>query len=407
MLLPRPKRIVPINDVPATLRKLRDFLGPTAVEKALKGQREALKIARSRPLTLQFTKARHPWIDALREFEDMERTGATLSGAFSEQILRVATDARKLLDLLPGMPKNLSRQFRQNLLKDTGGDYIFELAVAWHFQTLGYEPAWYEESAEPHPEFRIAPPGFELDIECKKVGVDSYKKFRRQDFYTLVDDLVPKLRKRSLCGQINLHLFDSLPRHEPKIREITAQIMQKIKAGPREAVHVMDFGRITIKMAQATHLPVDPVAMHRRLMQTKPPEAHAVVISNNLFGYPTDPIEVICQSDKADHVLDGVHDRIAEACTRQLKVGRPGIVFCHIPDVDDLQNLASNSGLLQISNDLFQDSKRSHVAAIVFSSDGVLAQGFLGRGFTEETLTFKNLKCKFPEVAQFAYFNRK
>lgn len=299
------------------------------------------------------------------------------------------------------MPRSLARQFCQNLLKDTGSDYIFELAVAWYFQALGYEPVWYEESAKPHSEFKIAPLGFELDIECKKIGVDSYKKFRRQDFYTLVDDLVPKLRKRSLCGQISLQLLDSLPWHEPKIRQMTAQIMQKIEAGPMEAIYVMDFGQMTVKLSRPTHQPVDPVSMHRRLTQTKPPEANAVVISNNRFGYPADPIEVICQSEKADRVLEGVRDKIADACTRQLSADRPGIVYCHIPDVDDLESLANDSGLSQISNNLFLDSSRSHVTAIIFSTDQTLVADSFGRGFKEEKLTFRNLNCRFPEATQF------
>jgi len=133
-------------------------------------------------------------------------------------------------------------------------------------------------------------------------------------------------------------------------------------------------------------------------------ESEEGVDSWPLFGYLQ--VELVVGSRKSDGVLKGIAEVIHTAGKKQLDPSKPAFVACFLEEVDDLDELATNSGLQRMTCSVLADQGLSHVAAIGYHGETVVqvtpdCQVYcVNRG-----LLFRNPNCRFTETRGFKSFS--
>jgi len=105
-----------------------------------------------------------------------------------------------------------------------------------------------------------------------------------------------------------------------------------------------------------------------------------------------------CQGVKRDEVLTEIYEELKGAAD-QLSKTRPALIACFLEELDDSAwvQLAEKSSLQVMTHKLFDNSERSHVSLVVYSSDQTPPKEDGGNTeFHSTTLSFRNSLAKFP-----------
>ena len=167
--------------------------------------------------------------------------------------------------------------------------------------------------------------------------------------------------------------------------------------------HPCFFGEITLNLGSLTKEEVDLMDMYKDVNARKSHKALGVIYAASHKDRPVDPIEMVCQSKEADEILKGIRRKIAKATLSQLDKSRPSLVAFFIPEVDDFQDLSSESGLANMTKSLFDSGKRNHVVAVIYNSDARLSIGPYWKKSYSPALIFRNSYCNFKEFEGFEF----
>jgi hypothetical protein len=392
------------KEVQNLVEKLKRFLGRTQLDRALSRYQRAL-ISSGPIYSEYYLKRRHPWWQAFLDYDALVKSGKSVYKNLTDSIFFLAGDAKKISTLQVRMPESVRLKYQRDFLDDErASDFLFEISIAWHFLTRSHKIVWYEE--DNRPEFSVVTNDFGFDVECKAIGVDSFRKIRRGDFYNLVDILLPSVEKMGLSGEIDLLLEERLPTNRIELRNLADQALHLIERGVRTGNHSISFGTMTFDLTEADKTIVDLRQMYAELWARKSPEAYGAIYAADSAGSPVDAIQMTCRSIKADKVLEGIRKKISDACSRQLDPSRPSLLACFIHEIEDFRGLEYGSGLEQMTNSLFLSEARNHLAAVTYSSDSRFAPTHYGREASSPAVIFRNPYCKFENVAQFRFLSK-
>lgn len=391
------------KDVPKLISSLITFLGKGAVEASLLKYKQSLRS--SGPVYRNYyLKMRHPWWETLIAYKDLRTSGKTTYRNLTNAMCNLAGDAKKVCILTRQMPASVREKYRRDLLDAEGAKaYLFELDIAWHYYIQSHQIIWYEDAGDQHPEFAVVTDNFSFDVECKRIGVDTFRKIRRRDFYHLVEALLPEVSGKGLIGRIDLVLLERLSGNLVKLRSIAQQLLHRIGSGGVKGRFSLDCGHVVLELTERSSKRVDLQQMQNDLWLRKPPEAHGAIFARSYHGGPVDPIEMTCRSEKASKVLIGIRRMISEASSKQLDPTKPGLIACYIPEIDDFKGLETNSGLQLMTNTLFSENKRCHLAAVTYSSETKMVDTDYGKISNNQALIFRNPYCKFDAVKKFHF----
>ncbi len=402
MAKPRPFSVVD-KEAPRLIRRLVNFLGHTAVEKALAKHKMALKT--SGPIARAYhTPFRHPWWDSLQNFIEIEKSGRSVWKHLKAPLERsMVADAYKIGVLQTNMPASVKYKFKRDLVDDKNAwAYLFEIQMASHYYQYGYDITWYEDDGSPRPEFKVTADNFEFDVECKRVSTDASRKIRRVDFYRLAEFLIPEISGKGLCGTIDIELKDRLHTSTSHLKKMSDQIQQSIPPEGLDTVITFPFGNVAMTLSPKSGTQEEWNKRYSSMYKRKHPSAHGAIFATGSEHIAKDPIEMIVAPQKKEKVLEGIESRIKNA-SKQFDGNRPGVICCYLEGINELSGLATEGGLKIISNYLLNRPDMSHIIGISYCSEPKLERNGNAESFSNQGLIFKNPNCKFeiPESVNF------
>ena len=304
------------------------------------------------------------------------------------------------------MSSSIREKYRRDLIDDNRAqDYLFEIHIAWHFFLKGYDIKWHESDSESHSEFLVRTPEFEFNVECKRISVDASKKIRRRDFYRLAEKIIPKVERMRYSGAIDIVLMDKLHGNDEFLNKLASQVVSHVAKGTVKGVFQIVLGSLSLELIAANENPVDLYDRFNHLWERKSQQAHGAIFVRSKNGKPVDPVELTLMSDRSDRVLDGIRDRISKAAKTQLDESKPGLIACFLEGVDDLKELATDSGLQIMTNLLLAKASFSHVAAITYSSETLVERSAKSEKFFNQGLIFRNPCCTYEKAKDFQFLS--
>ena len=89
----------------------------------------------------------------------------------------------------------------------------------------------------------------------------------------------------------------------------------------------------------------------------------------------------------------------------QLDESKPGLIACFLEGVDDLRELAKDSGLQMMSSVLLDKETFSHIAGISYSSEPLKERTTESERFFNQALIFRNPHCKYEKAKDFQFLS--
>lgn len=392
-------------EVPNLVKKLIRFIGHAEIEKCLDRYQRSLQS--SGPIFREYyLKTRHPWWEALIEYFSLEKSGKSIKRNLTNSIKILAGDAKKISVLQRLMPEKIRWKYKKDLIDDNRAfDYLFEIQIAWHFFLKGCEIKWYDDDSIRHSEFLVREPEFEFNVECKRISVDISRKVRRRDFYRLAEKLLPAIENKGFSGQIDMILHERLHSSDKYLNDLSSQVIEKITKGKLKGSHQTGFGSVDIDLEKANGSVVDFNERFQNLYQRKPHNAHGVIFAKSRNRKPVDAVEMTIMSEKSDNVLNGIKDRLSKAAKSQLDSTKPGIICCYLEGINDLTELAQNSGLQIMTSLLLSKDGLGHIAAISYSSESIINRFANTEAYFNQGLIFRNPYCKFEKAKDYKYLS--
>lgn len=392
-------------EVPNLVNKLIRFIGHTEIEKCLHRYERALQS--SGPIFREYyIRSRHPWWEALLEYFNLERSGKSIRKNLTNRLKILAGDAKRISVLQRFMPERIKEKYKRDLIDDNQAfSYLFEIQIAWHFILKGCEIEWHDDDSTSHSEFLVKEPEFEFNVECKRISVDLSRKVRRKDFYRLAEKILPAIEKEGISGQIDIRLNERLHSSEKYLSDISSQVIEKITNGRLKGSHRMDFGSVDINLEKANGSIIDLNERLQSLYRRKPQNAHGVIFASSRNSEPVDAIEMTIKSEKSDNVLNGIKKTLSEAAGSQLDPKKPGIICSYLEGIEDLTELAQNSGLQIMTNLLLSKEGLEHIAAISYCSEDIINRFDNTETYFNQGLIFSNPYCKFKKAKDYKYLS--
>lgn len=397
-----------INDNQASyyINKLYNFLGPLNVEKALKKHKRALDL--SGPIVSKtILRNRHPWWDTFSKVLDMKKSGMSIKKHLTHEIKMLAADGLRISKLKKFMPDSVQRKYKRDLIdKHRAFDYLFEIHIAWHYYIEGNELQWYEDDGKKHPEFLVKAPGFDFNVECKRISVDMKRKITREDFSRFVEKLFSEIEKKDYSGNIDIILDDRLESN--KIDPLVAAAVKLLNSGNICQIFQMPYGKFHLNLTMKDGKEINIKEISKQLLDTNNLGKHIAFFSSQKNGDNlVDPIIVSLKSKKSDKVLNGIYDKIYEAASEQLIDSMPSIIVAFLEDVYDLRDLGSGgTGLQVMTNELLSKKKFSHIAGISYCSETQIFRNSTSETYNSQNLFFRNQNCKFENAKNYPFINQ-
>lgn len=397
------------KEVSGLVTKLISFFGDDTIKRQLDKYQKSMSL--SGPIYREYyLKYRHPWMAGLTNFYQLQQAGKSIWKHLDNDLKVLASDAKKISTLHRTMPLTVKQKYKRDLLDDKlARAFLFEIQMAWHYLLQGHTIEWYEDHGSGHPEFLVKAAEKKFNVECKRISVDASRKIRRCDFYRFCEKILPEIEKLNLCGSISILLKDRLHGSNQHIDELTSQILCGLKAGQVLGEYVIPFGRVNVQFTSSKGMPADLREVQRNTEEAKSNHSHAVIFAKDQDGTPVDPIIMILQSEKVEHIVRGIEKVIVEAAERQLDKETPALITCFLEDVDELSELASESSLKDMTNYIFAKDKMSHLAAVSYCSESRVSQirspTANVQSYWNQGLIFRNYNCKFPEMKSFKFLN--
>lgn len=387
------------------VNKLVEFLGRKDVEKSLYKYQTSLRF--SGPVFGEYyLKHRHPWWKVLTKYFELEKAGKSIRKNVTEEIKVLAGDAKKVTTLQELMPDSVRRKYKRDLIDDNRAyDYLFEIQVAWHFFLKGYTIQWHEDNSSRHSEFLVKSPELEFNVECKRISVDTSRRIRRRDFYRLAEKVIPEIQKRGYSGAVDITLTERLHGSERFLNELSSQVVSKINVDELEINCQIPLGSLFMDLKPANGVAVDFNACFRKLLEKKQHQAHGAIFAKSKGGRAVDPVGMTLKSEESDSVLDGIRERISKAAKTQLDKSTPGFISCFLEGINNLSELATDSGLQIMTSLLFSKDELSHIAAVAYCSESIVEMTAYTETFSNQGLIFHNPNCKFKKVKDFQFLS--
>ncbi len=378
------------------------FLGQNQVKSCLRRYYSSLKS--SGPIFREYyLKTRHPWWDAFSKYFAFEKSGMVIRKHLTPELLLLAGDAKKIAVLEKCMPDSVKQKYKRDLVDEKRAyDYLFEIQMAWHFFLKGCTIQWHEDNSGRHSEFLVQSEGCKFNVECKRVSIDASRKIHRQDFYRLADMIIPGIQKLGYSGSIDISISDRLHATEEFIRELSNQVIGQISSGTLKGNCHIPFGSLSINLEGANGTVIDLQDRWERLCMRKDHNGHCAIFAQAKEEKPIDPIDVTLKSEKADNVLKGIKERIANA-KDQLVRSMPGLIICFLEGMTDFREFASKSGLQRMTSELLCKDEYTHVVGVSYYSEPLSYVDANTEEFFHQGLLFRNSQCRFEEAKRFQF----
>jgi hypothetical protein len=393
-------------EVSNLINKLIRFLGQKEVEGSLDKYRSSLLT--SGPVFREYyLKYRHPWWNALTEFIEFEKSGKSVRKNLTQGIKILAGDAKKVSTLQKVMPEAVKKKYKRDLIDDErANDYLFELQIAWHFFLKGYSIKWHEDDSKRHSEFLVKAPDIEFNVECKRISVDASRRIRRKDFYRLAEKVIPKIEDRGFFGIIDIAIEDRLHGSENYLSKLASQISHELSQNRVKGDYEIPSGSLHLDLKPTVGIPIDLYNHFNKMWERKPHKALGAIFAKSKSGKFVDPIELTLMCNKSDKVLDGIRDRISKAAKSQLDKSKPGLLACYLEGIDDLTEVANDSGLQVMSSLLLEKESFAHIAAICYSAETRIEKSGIAERFYNQGLIYQNPTCMFEQARDFPFLSR-
>jgi hypothetical protein len=385
------------------INKLINFLGGNNVEKCIKKYKRSLEI--SGPVFRDYyLKKRHPWWEALSEVYEIINSGEVLKNNLTPEIIMLVGDAKKIITLQHFMPDSVKEKYKKDLLDDENAkNYLFEIAIAWHFYLRDASIEWYDKKEGKQPEYLVRTPAFEFNVECKRINIDIARKVKRKDFYRFSDLILPEIEKKKYSGKIEVLLKGRLEEDDNYFNSLKTQIIQVIdgvKSGIMKGEQQIPLGKISFDLIHSNREPINIRDYYTSLLQRKPENAHAVILTEPLNNQYTNPIEIMMSSEKKEGVVEAIREVITTAGRDQLYCDKPGLITCFLEGIEesDLEKLKSNSALQVMTYNQLNKSEFSHVMAVSYTAEQRISKSYNVDTFNYPQLLFRNPTCKYEDA---------
>lgn len=391
-------------EVPNLVNKLIRFVGRNQLEKCLDKYTRSLQSS-GRVFREYYLKTRHPWWEAFLEYFALEKAAKSIKISLTGNIKLLAGDAKKISTLQRLMPEKVREKYKRDLIDNNRAyDYLFEIQMAWHFYLRGCKIQWHEDNSKSHSEFLVKDSAFEFNVECKRISVDIARKIRRRDFYRFAEKLLPVVQESGFTGSIDITLKDRLHSSDKYLNALSTQVIDKIQSGYLHGTYQIQFGLVSINLQMADGTIIDFNKHFRSLLERKKHQAHGTIFAKSRNKQPTDPVEMTIISEKADNVLEAIKERLSKAAKKQLDISKPGLICCYLEGIDDLTDLAQNSGL-QVMTSYLLSKGINHIAAVSYASENIIDRYANTETYFNQGLIYRNPYCKFERAKDYKYLS--
>lgn len=392
---------IDVDEIPTLIKGLREFLGRDRLNAQLHKYKNTILKLKNTPIYRDYyIKKRHPWWPAFLDYKDMKRKRHHRH-SFPLSVDLLAYDAKKILTLKKNMPQSIREKYISAFLDENSvKSYLFEIEMAWFFYRKGWEINWITEQHKKHPEFIVEKLGHKIQVECKKIGVDTALKFKRSDFYKLVDFLVGKLQKTGLTGTLEIIFTNSSSINDERLREIAKEVFQLAVQGKEAQTFTIGNDiSVSLDLFPRNNIIVDENEIWNDFYRRKIDGWHGIVLFGRFNGYSVDPLEISVQFEKGNSLLKTIYNILKNATKNQLQENVPGFLACHLSEIPNFEGLEYNSGLSSIAEYLFKNKKAKNLVGISFVSDMHVHVHNLSSAIVSRTpaLYFKNEESDFAK----------
>jgi hypothetical protein len=392
-------------EVPNLVNKLIRFIGQNRLERCLDKYTSSLQSS-GKVFREYYLKTRHPWWEAFLEYFALEKSGKSIKNNLTANIKILAGNAKTISVLQGLMPEKIREKYKKDLIDNNRAyDYLFEIQIAWHFFLKDCEIIWHEDDSKSHSEFLVKDSDLEFNVECKRISVDISRKIRRRDFCRFAEKLLPAIEKSGFSGSIDITLKDRLHGSDRHLNDLSKQVIDKVSAGYLHGTYQIKFGSVSIDLQKANGTIIDLNQHFRKLLERKSHQSHCAIFAKSRNTQPADPVEMTIISEKADNVLEAIKDRLYKAAKKQLDIFRPGLICCYLEGINDLTELAQNSGLQIMTNHLFSKEGLNHIAAVIYSSENIIDRFANIETYFNQGLIFRNPYCKFAKAKDYKFLS--
>jgi hypothetical protein len=373
-------------------RKLEAFLGSQDVERRISQQIERSLRVEKGVYREYWLRPRSRWWLGFASALRMIAQGRTLRGGLTAEMKESLDTAVKIVRLYPSMPSDTRLSFKRRILtSDDLRPVLLEIDIAALFATDGYEITWLEGSVSPGQrvaEFIATGKGRSIEVECKAEGIDSGRKLTRPSLYRTVDAIAPKLLESEIRGRIDIVVPDRIPK-DATWRQAIAATVEAMPLSNGAQSTAPDGTVITLS---ETYEDERRSHIERALFEAQKridPFEHVCLIGRAEPPLIVNPIEIHFRSRNPDAIVRAILDDLRDA-KGQLSGAHPGLICTYLPEVDDFEQLKSNSALSNMTLQFFNEHAPEWVYGVSYSSDALPIQYSDGSGSFAPALGFRN-----------------
>jgi len=391
---------IAVDEIPSLIDNLLNYFGQKKIKTSLQKYRKSLEYAKSSPLYKEyFLKNRHPWWEAIIQFNKLRKSQIQLRKPIPLSIELLAYDAKKILTLKKTMSKKVQQRYISAFFDDNSAkNYLFEIETAWIFYKKGWQIIWPEEPNKRKPEFIAQKDGVKIQVECKKISVDTSIKIRRSDFYKLTDLILPEITQAKLMGKLEIILTPGFMIDDEFLRNIAKQITTFLKKGELKCTETTDDLSVNMDLYPRANIIVNPIEIWNNFLRVKANGWHGVVLFSDYMGQTVDPIEISLKTEDTGDLLTTIYNTMKDAARFQINKNVPGFISCHLSEIPAFSGLERNSGLSAIAERLFLSEYAKHIVAVAFVSDMRIIESPFAQVSRSPGLFFKNENSSHPDV---------
>ena len=204
---------------------------------------------------------------------------------------------------------------------------------------------------------------------------------------------------------IDITLKDRLHSGDRHLNDLSTQVIDKFRSGYLHGTHQIQFGLVSINLQKGDGTIIDFNKHFRSLLERKKHQSHGTIFAKSRNKQPSDPVEMTIISEKADNVLEAIKDRLSKAAKKQLDISKPGLICCYLEGIDDLTDLAQNSGLQVMTSYLLSKDNLNHIAAVSYASENIIDRLANTETYFNQGLVYLNPYCKFERAKDYKYLS--
>jgi hypothetical protein len=388
------ERIRPIEtidtDLPKLLNALASILWPDEVDR--KTKKVGRELTQERGFYLEH------WVKPMRAFWtgllDLRRwAGRSVAGRgdLSPQAWLAWDAAAKVVAMAPPMRESRRAELaRRVLTSDNLMPVLIELNVAAHYWQIGYDLDWPETAvpnARPSPDFIAEAGKATVEVECKGKELDAGRLVTRKAFYRLADAVVGTLDGHDLTGEVLITIPARIPSDESWREQVSEAVLGA--PGGKRTADLPDRTRVEVELRPRGPILTPAESWENRLSELRTPFAH-VAYRADAVGRAVSNVRVVrVVSERPDRVLDDVLESLRGAVD-QFSRRHQAVIVCYLPEIENLESLAGDSGLNRQTQFFFERHAGPFVKRVEYYSDVEWARTSFGIGSRSPVLQFEN-----------------